>query len=159
MNKRTIIHIHSTPMFLRGNPKREKTKKCFFLYVLMNYIHWKHQFPFFSSCNWKEAPTPYFLKLKPEGFSNSPILWIQLEGGYNPLCSLATTGRSLQPPALAPSNCPNVEVEWWNHCHTITVRYTTITTCTNQPVINLYHKQVDQPCINLYQTTCNQLVP
>jgi hypothetical protein len=25
-----------------------------------------------------------------------------------------------------------------------------------QPVIKLYHKQVYQPCTNLYQTTCNQ---
>ena len=28
-----------------------------------------------------------------------------------------------------------------------------------QPVIKLYHKQVHQPCTNLYQTTCNKHVP
>jgi hypothetical protein len=80
----------------------------FFLYVLNNYIHWKHQLTLFSIYNWKEAPTPYFLRMQPEGSSNSPILWLQPEGGYNPLCSLATTGRWLQPHDLAPSNRPNV---------------------------------------------------
>jgi hypothetical protein len=93
MNKHT--HTQYTSV-LCGNPNREKTMECFFLYVLKNYIHWKHQLPLFSSCNWKEAPTPYFLKLQPKGRSNSPILWLQLEGGYNPLCSSATTGRWLQ---------------------------------------------------------------
>jgi hypothetical protein len=53
-----VYCIHSTPMFLHGNPKWEKTMEFFFLYVLKNYIHWKHQLPLFSSCNWKEAPTP-----------------------------------------------------------------------------------------------------
>jgi hypothetical protein len=56
---------------LHGNPKRDKTTECFFLYVLKNYIHWKHQLPLFSNCNWKEAPTPMFLGLQPEGSSNS----------------------------------------------------------------------------------------
>jgi hypothetical protein len=28
-----------------------------------------------------------------------------------------------------------------------------------QPVINMYHKQVHQPCTNMYQTTCTQYVP
>jgi hypothetical protein len=105
-------HTHTQyTSVLRGNPKREKTTKCFFLYVLKNYIHWKHQFPLFSSCNWKEAQTPLFLRLQPEGRSNSPILSLQLEGGYNPLCSLTTTGRWLQPPVLGSSNLPEVEVE------------------------------------------------
>jgi hypothetical protein len=64
----------------------------------------------FSSYNLREAPTPQF-------------------SGYNPLCSPATTGRWLQPPILAPSSHPEVEVELWNHYHTITVIYT---------VVNLY---------------------
>jgi hypothetical protein len=108
MNKYT--HTQYTSV-LRGNPNWEKTTKCFFLYVLKNYIHWKHQFPLFSSCNSKDAPTPYFLRLQPEGSSNSPILWLQPEGGYNPLCSPATTERWLQPPVLALSCHPEVEVE------------------------------------------------
>jgi len=45
--------------------------------------------PSFSSYNLREAPTPQFF-------------------GYNTLCSLATTGRWLQPPILALSNCPDV---------------------------------------------------
>jgi hypothetical protein len=55
-------------------PKVGENPIIFFLYVLKNYIHWKHQIPLFSSYNWKEAPTPLFLKLQPEGSSNSPIL-------------------------------------------------------------------------------------
>jgi hypothetical protein len=40
---------------------------------------------------------PIFFRIKPEGNSNSPILWIQLEGRYNPLCSSATTERWIHP--------------------------------------------------------------
>jgi hypothetical protein len=43
---------------LRGNPDQEKTTELFFSYVLKNYTHWKHQLPLFSSCNYKEPPTP-----------------------------------------------------------------------------------------------------
>jgi hypothetical protein len=77
---RNHTHTQYTSV-LRGNPKREKTTECFFLYVFNNYIHWKHQLPLFSSCNSKEDPTPYFLRLQPEGSSNSPIIWLQPEGG------------------------------------------------------------------------------
>ena len=95
-------------MFLR---EAGENHRIIFLYVFNNYIHWKQQIPLFSSYNWKENPTPYFLRLQPKGISNSPILYIQPEGGYNPLCSLATTGRWLQPPFLALSNRREVEVE------------------------------------------------
>ena len=87
--------------------------------------------------------------LQPRGSSNSPIHWLQPEGGYNPLCSSATTRRWLQPPFLAPSNLPDTEVEWWNHYHIITVRYT---------AINLYHKKVHQPCTNLCLNLYHQRV-
>jgi hypothetical protein len=123
MNNHT--HTQYTSV-LHGNPKWEKTTKLFFLYVLKNYIHWKHHLPLFSSCNWKDVVTPLFLKLQLEGSSNSLILWLQPEGGYNPLCSLSTTGRWLQPPVLALSNHPKVEVEFCNHYHTITMRYTAL---------------------------------
>jgi len=39
------------------------------------------------------------------------VFQLQLEGGYNPQCSLATTGRWIQPPVLAPSCHPEAEVE------------------------------------------------
>jgi hypothetical protein len=55
MNNHT--HTQYTSV-LHGNPNWEKTTEWFILYVLKNYIHWKHQLPLFSSCNWKEAPTP-----------------------------------------------------------------------------------------------------
>jgi hypothetical protein len=46
---------------------------------------------FIGSTNFLCSPTatgrrlqpPIFLRLQPEGSSNSPILWLQLEGGYN----------------------------------------------------------------------------
>jgi hypothetical protein len=62
MNNHT--HTQYTSV-LRGNPNREKTTELFILYVLKNYIHWKHQLPLFSQ--------------------------LQLEGGSNPLVSQATT--------------------------------------------------------------------
>jgi hypothetical protein len=49
--------------------------------------------------------------IEPEGRSNSPIIWIKAEGGYNPLFSLATTERWLKPPLLSFSNLPYVELE------------------------------------------------
>jgi hypothetical protein len=107
MNNHT--HTQYTSV-LRGN-KSGENHIMFFLIFLENYIHWKHQLPLFSKCNWKEAPNPWFLRLQPEGSFNSPILWLQPEGGYNPLCSPTTTERWLQPPILAPSNRPKVEVE------------------------------------------------
>ena len=36
------------------------TTKRLFLYVLKNYIHWKHQLPLFSSCNWRRLQPPSF---------------------------------------------------------------------------------------------------
>ena len=60
-----INHTHTQyTSVLRGNPNREKTTECFFLYVLKNYIHWKHKLPLFFQ--------------------------LQLEGGSNPLVSQAT---------------------------------------------------------------------
>jgi hypothetical protein len=50
------------------------------------------QLPSFSGYNLWEAPNPQLF-------------------GYNPLCSLDTTGRWLQPLVIAPSNHPDVEVE------------------------------------------------
>jgi hypothetical protein len=43
--------------------------------------------------------------------SNDPSPSLKPEGGYNPLCSPATTKRWLKPPVLAPSNYSEVEVE------------------------------------------------
>ena len=151
-----------------------------------------------------EAPTSFVFQLQLEGGSKPLVSQVTTRRRLKPLCSLDTTKRWLQPLVLTSSNCPYIEVEWWNHCHTITVRYTIVnlyqstnnqlvTTCTNklfqqlpyinlyhkqmhqpctkfvqltchnnmskQPVINLYHKQVHKPCTNLYQATCNQPVP
>ena len=149
MNKWGIIHIHSTPVFYVETQIGKKPRNDFsymtwgitfigstnFLCFpaatggrlqppsFSGYNLREAPTPQFSGYNQKEATTPYVLRLQPEGSSNSPILWLQPEGGYNPQCSPATTGRWLQPPILSPSCHPEVEVEWWNHCHTITVRY------------------------------------
>ena len=59
INEKMNNHTHTQyTNVLRGNPKQEKTTEYFFLCVFKNYLHWKHQLPLFSSCNWKEAPTP-----------------------------------------------------------------------------------------------------
>jgi hypothetical protein len=97
--------------------------------------------PSFSGYNLREAPTPQF-------------------SGYNqkeattPYVLQTTTGRWLQPPVLALSNHLNRSrmMEPLSHYHC------EIYHCKPVP-INLYHKQVHQPCTNLYQTTCNQPVP
>ena len=150
---RNHTHTQYTDVFMWKSKEREK-HIMFFLYVFKNYIHWKHQIPLFSRRNWKEAPTPYFLRLQPEGSSNSPILWLQPKGGYNPLCSPTKNRRCLQPPVLAPSNRPEVEVEWWNHCHTITVIYIIVNlyqSTYNQPV--LFHKIMHTPYVYHHNST------
>jgi hypothetical protein len=90
-------------------PKEVENHRMFFL-VFLEELH-PLEAPLFSNCNWKEAPTPLFIRLQLEGSSKSPIMWLQIEGGYNPLCSPTTTERWLQPPVLAPCNRPAVEVE------------------------------------------------
>ena len=159
MNKHT--HTQYTSV-LRENPKPEKTTECFFLYVLKNYIHWKHQLPLFSSCNWKEAPTPLVSQATTWGKLQLPN-------------SMATTRRRLQPPMSSGYNrkvatttfpCPVLPpwsrsrmMEPLSHYHCEIYCYKPVpislnhaSTCTstyNQLVINLYHKQVHQPCTNL----------
>ena len=143
-------HTHTQyTSILCGNPMQEKNMECFLLYVFNNYIHWKNQLPLFSSCNWKEASTPQFLRLQPEGSCNSPILWLQPERGYNPLCSPTTTGRWLQQHFPSSSNHPEVEVELWNHCQPFNVIYT---------AVQLY-QPVPLTCIQYVQLSCNQFVP
>jgi hypothetical protein len=59
--------------------------------------------PSFSGYNLKEAPTPQFSGYNQKEATTPYVL--QLPN------SLATTRRWLQPPVLAPSNHPDVEVE------------------------------------------------
>jgi hypothetical protein len=95
MNNHT--HTQYTSV-LHGNPNREKTMKCFILYVLKNYIHWKHQLDFFpaaagrrlqppsfSGYNLREAPTPQFSGYNQKEATTPYVLWLQPEGGYNHL--------------------------------------------------------------------------
>jgi hypothetical protein len=89
-NNKHIHTIHNTPIFT-WKPNVGENHKILFLYV-KNYIQGSTNFQF-SSSNWKEAPTPWFLRLQNQGSSKSLILWLQPEGGYNPLGSPATTRR------------------------------------------------------------------
>jgi hypothetical protein len=95
MNNHT--HTQYTSV-LRGNPNREKTTKCFILYVLKNYIHWKHQLPFFLATtgrrlqppiflgyNLREDPTPQFSGYNQKEATTPYVLQLQPEGGYNHL--------------------------------------------------------------------------
>ena len=144
--KWTITYIHSTSMFYVETQIRRKPWNVF------SYMYWRITFigttnflcfpstiarrlqtPSFSGYNLGEDPTPQF-------------------SGYNPLCSPTTTGRWIQQPILSLSNHRDVEVEWWNQYHTITMRYTSInlyqSTCTKQPVPITW--TMHQPFINLY---------
>ena len=64
-------------------PKWEKTTK-FFSYISKQYIHWKHQL-LDSPVTTRRRFQPPILKLQLEGTCNSLIIWLQPEGGYNPL--------------------------------------------------------------------------
>jgi hypothetical protein len=65
------------------------------------------QNPSFLGYNLRETPTPQF-------------------SSYNQKEDTTPYVFHLQPLVLSLSNFPNVEVELWNHCHTITVRYATV---------------------------------
>ena len=69
--------------------------------------------PSFSGYNLREAPTPQFSGYNQKEAKTPYVLRIQPEGGYNHL-------------SLPLSNCPEIEVEWWNQFHAIIVRYTAL---------------------------------
>jgi hypothetical protein len=98
-------------------------------------------------------------RLQPKGRSNSPILCLQLEGVYNPMCSLATTRRWLQEPIISLSNDPEIQVSnnWWNHCHTVTMKYATVN--LYQSVPTTYNQPIPKTCSQPEPITCNQPVP
>ena len=146
-------HTHTQyTIVLHGIPNWEKTTQCFFLYVLKNYIHWKHQLPLFSSCNWKEAPTLLVSQATTWGKHQLPK-------------SLATTRRRLQPPMFSGYNwkvdtttCPCPILPPWSRSRMmepLSHYHCEIYRCKH--VINLYHKQVHptmyQLCINNVSTT------
>jgi len=127
-------------------------------------------FLFFPAATGRRLQTPSFL-----GYNLREALNPQFSS-YNQKEATTPYVLRLQPPVLSPPNHPDVEVEWLNRCHTITMRYTFVnlyqSTCTQkpiinmhhkQPVINLYHKQVDQQCTNLYHQqvhqSCTKYVP
>ena len=143
MNKWKIIHIHSTPLFYVETQSGRKPHNAFsYMSWIITFIRSTNfiffpsaigrrlQPPNFSGYNLREAPTSNSLattirRLQPPSFlgynlreAPTPQL-----SGYNLLCSSATTKRWLQPPVLASSCHPEVEVEWWNHYHTITVNH------------------------------------
>jgi hypothetical protein len=67
--------------------------------------------PSFSGYNLREDPNPQFFSYNQKEATTPYVLRLQLKGGYNPLCSLATTKRWLQPPVLSPSNRPAIKVK------------------------------------------------
>jgi hypothetical protein len=142
-------HTQYTSVFM-WKPKAGENHKMIFLMSLRitfigstNFLYFpaatgrRLQPPSFSGYNLREAPTPNSLattrrRLQPPMFFN-----------YNQ--------RWLQPPVLAPSNCPNHRsrmMEPLSHYHY------EIYCCKLVP-INLHQTT----CNNLYQTTYNQPVP
>jgi hypothetical protein len=102
MNKHT--HTWYTSV-LRGNPNREKTTECFFLYVLKNY--------FIGSTNFLCFPTTTGRRLQPPSFSNYNLMEAPTSQffGYNQKEATTPYVLRLQPPVLALSCHPEVEVE------------------------------------------------
>ena len=79
-------------------PKSGENHGMLFLYVLKNYIHWKHQLPLFSAAtgrrlqppsfsgyNLRKALTPQISGYNQKEATTPNVLWLQLEGGYNHL--------------------------------------------------------------------------
>ena len=95
MSNRT--HMQYTSVFT-WKPKARENHIMFFLICLQKYIHWKHQLPLFSSCNWKwlqppslsgynlrEAPTPQLSGYNQKEATTPYVLRLQPKGGYNHL--------------------------------------------------------------------------
>ena len=161
MNKWKIIHIHSTLVFLCGNPKQEKTTEWFFLYEIITFI---------GSTKFLCFPAATRRRLQPPSFSGYNWGKLQLPN------SLATTRRRLQPPMfygynrkVATNTCHCLLFPPWSRsrmmepllhyqceiycCKPVPINQNHASTM-HQPVpqlvINLYHKQVHQPCTKLY---------
>jgi hypothetical protein len=91
--------MHSTPVFLRGNPKRERKTPNVFSYMALritfigrtNFLclpaitRRRLQPPSFSGYNLKEAPTPQFSGYNQKEDTTPYVLRLQPEGGYNHL--------------------------------------------------------------------------
>ena len=118
-----------------------------------------------------EEPTSFFFQLQLEGGSNPLVSQVTTQGKLQLPNSLATTRRRLQPPMfsgynrkVATTTCPCSVLPPWSrsrmmeplsHYHYEIYRYKLVPINMNhastmhQPVINLYHKQVHQPCTSL----------
>ena len=161
MNKWTIIHIHSTRVFYVETQSGTKPHNPFF--ICLEELHSL------------EAPTSFVFQLQLEGGSTPLVSRDATWGKIQLPDSLATTRRRLQPPLfsgynwkVATATCPCLVLPPWSrsrmmeplsHYHCEIYRCKNVPTNLNhastihqpvpQPVINLYHKQVHQPCTNL----------
>jgi hypothetical protein len=82
--------------------------------------------------------------------------------GYNRKVATTTCPCPIQPPysrsrMMEPLSHYHCEIYFVN-LYQSTCTKQPVTTCTKQPVINMYHKQVHQPCTNLYLNLYHQRV-
>ena len=157
MNKWEITHIHNTPVFYVETQSGRKPQNVFsYMYLRITFIGSTNflcfpaatgrrlQPPSFSGYNLREAPTPQFSsynqrRLKPPMFS-----------GYKWKVSTTTYPCPVLPPwsrsrMMEPLSHYHCEIY---HCKPIPINLNHASTM-HQIVINLYHKQVHQPCTNL----------
>jgi hypothetical protein len=89
-------------------PKVGENHGMVFLYVLKNYIHWKHQLPFFLAATGRRLQPPIFVGYNLREAPTPQLSGYNQKEATNPYVLRTTTGRWLKPPVLALSNCPDV---------------------------------------------------
>ena len=126
MNKWTIIHIHSTPVFYVETQSRRKPQNGF------SYMYWR--ITFLGSTKFLCFPTAIGRRLQPPsflGYNLREALTPQFSG-YNPQCSSATT------------TCPCPILPPWSRSRMM------------EPLSHYYCEiyWCKPVAINMYQTTC-----
>ena len=145
MNKWTITHIHSTPVFYVETQIKRKPLNAFsYMSLIIAFIGStsflcfpsstgrRLQPPSFSGYNLREAPTPQFSGYNQKEATIPCVLWLQPEGGYNRL-SLphpATSSRSRMMEPLSTCHCEIYR------CKPILINLNHASTCTINKCIN-----------------------
>ena len=118
--------------------------------------------PSFSENNLRETPTPQISGYNQKEATTPNVLRLQLPmfSSYNWKVATTTCPCPVQPPwsrsrMMEPLSTCHCEIY---HCKPVPINLNHASTMRQpvpQLVINPYHKQMHQPCTNLYQITCN----
>ena len=157
MNRWRIIYIHSTPMFYVETQSERKPHNAFsYISLRITFIGSTNflcfsaatgrrlQHPSFSGYNLREAPTPQFSSYNqkeattPNGLQQNPK--VATTTCPCPVPPPWSRSRMMEPPSHYQCEIYHYKPVPINMNHASTM---------HQPLINLYHKQVHQPCTNL----------